>query len=307
MAIQLPSGRIQPKDFAEIFRLDSGGSLGKGSYGKVVRVTHLPSGKLFALKMVEKKSLEDVVKTLREIEIGMSMSHQTTCKTHCFVENDESFYIIMDFIEGCNLLQFLKDYPEVLLKNLRLLFKIIEHLLNAIEFLHSRGIVHCDIKLQNVMAQISEGSVQYIMLVDFGLSSDVRNVSKFNGGTLQYMAPEILLGNSRGFGRDIWAFGVTLFALITGKFPAQINSKNPDDKQRRKDVRKNLCELGKMPPDQLFDPFLDPERDYSEIPDEVKAFIRSCLIVNQDSRPTAADLRQRVLKILSRFEAKPDV
>jgi len=256
--------------------------------------------------VVEKKSLEDVAKTLREIEIGMIMSHQTTCKTHCFVENDESFYIIMDLIEGCNLLQFLKDYPGVLLKNLRLLFNIIEQLLNAIEFLHSTGFVHCDIKLQNVMAQISEGSVQYIKLVDFGLSRDVRKVSQFNGGTLQYMAPEILLGNSRGFKSDIWQFGVTVFALITGKFPAQIDSKNPDDKQRRRDVKKNLCELGKMPPDQLFDPFLDPQRDYSEIPDEVKAFIRSCLIVNQDSRPTAADLRQRVLKILSSFDAKPD-
>jgi calcium-dependent protein kinase len=302
---KLPKGRIPPEHFAAIFRPDSGGPLGKGSYGQVFKVTHLPSAKEYALKLFEKESPENVVGILTEIQIGMILDHPNICKIHCFAEDDKAIYIIMDLIDGCNLLQFLKDYPGVLLKNPILFWKMAEHITAALEYLHSRGIVHCDIKLENIMVEISKDSViQYIKLVDFGFSRDVRDVSQFHGGTSHYKAPEIILKKSRRFEIDIWAFGITVFALITGNFPSQLESKNPDDTQRKKEVKKKLRDLGSMPSDQPFDPFLDPQRDYSEIPDEVKALIRSCLIVNQASRPTAADLRRRIQKILSSFDKK---
>ena len=303
---ELPTGRITPEDLTILFRRDTEKCLGEGTYGQVFKVSHLPSGKQFALKVVKKVSEKVVERTLCEIQILMIMKHPNICKIHCFAENAEAIYIIMDLIDGYNFLQFLKKYPGGLLKNLKLFWNIAEHFIAAIEFIHSRGIVHCDIKLQNVMVEISDSIIQYIKVIDFGFSRDVREVSQFNGGTLHYMAPEILLSCAKGFGRDIWALGITLFALITGNFPSQLESKNPDEKERRKEVRKNLRELGRMPPDQQFDPFLDPLRDYSAIPDEVKAFIRSCLIVNQESRPTAAVLRRRIQKILSSFDAKPD-
>ena len=307
MSKKLPTGRITLEDLTKLFPRDTEKCLGEGSYGNVVEVTHLPSKKNFAMKIVEKKSVENVVGILSEIQIGMMLDHPNICKIHCFAEDDKAIYIIMDLIDGCNLLQFLKDYPGVLLKNPILFWKIARHITGAIEYLHFFGkFVHCDIKLQNVMVEISDSIIQYIKVIDFGFSRDVREVSQFNGGTLNYMAPEIILGCSRGFWRDIWALGIMFFAMITGNFPSQLESKNPDEKERRKEVRKNLRELGRMPPDQLFDPFLDPQRDYSAIPDEVKAFIRSCLVLDQESRPTAAVLRRRIQKILSSFDAKPD-
>jgi serine/threonine protein kinase len=304
---ELPIGRITPEDLTRLFRPDGKLPLGQGSYAKVFKVFHLASGKLFALKIVEKVSPEVTERTLDEIESVMAMDHPNICKIHCYAEDDKAIYIIMDLIDGCDFLQFLKQYPEILLKNLKLLWKIVEHLIAAIDYIHSiRGVVHCDIKLQNIMVEISDSVVQYIKLIDFGFCKDVSDVALFNGGTSNYMAPEILLRCSKGFGRDIWAFGITLFALLTGNFPSQLESKNPDDEQRKKEVRKKLRELGRMSSDQQFDPFLDPLRDYSAIPDEVKTFIRSCLVVDQASRPTAAVLKRRVQEILSRFDAKSE-
>ena len=303
---ELPIGRITPEDLTRLFRPDGKLPLGQGSYGKVFKVSHPSSGKQFALKIVKKVSPEITGRTLDEIESVMSMDHPNICRIHCFAEDDKAIYIIMDLIDGCDLSQFLKEHPGILLMNLKLLWKIVKHLIAAIHYVHWRGLVHCDIKLQNVMFQFLDDKLEYVKVIDFGFCKDVREVAQFNGGTLHYMAPEILHKCSKGFGRDIWAVGVTLFVLITGNFPSQLESKNPDDEQMKKEVRKKLRELGKMPSDQLFDPFLDPQRDYSAIPDEVKTFIRSCLVVDQASRPSAAVLMRRVQDILSSFDKKDE-
>jgi serine/threonine protein kinase len=303
---QFPVGKITVENLTRLFRPDSEKYLGQGSYGKVFRVFYLPSGEKFALKIMKKVSPERTKRMLDEIRIGMNMDYRSICKIHCFAEDDGAIYIIMDLIDGCNLFEFLGRYPGIFLRDTTLFWTLAFYLINAIDYIHSLETVHCDIKPENVMVQILNDRLQFIKVIDFGFCQDVSDVHRFNGGTSNYMAPEIVLRRSRGYGRDIWAYGITLFVAITLHFPSQLESKNPDNEEKNEEVRKNLRELGSMPSDQQFDPFSDPVRDYSAIPDEIKTFIRSCLVVDQTSRPSASDLMQIVRKILSSFEEKSE-
>jgi serine/threonine protein kinase len=94
-----------------------------------------------------------------------------------------------------------------------------QQLLQAIAHCHSLGVVHNDIKLQNVCVD-TDGAVQ---LIDFGLStfaaaSAAEEKANF-AGTYAYMAPEVLQQRARGKASDMWSFGVCLFVMLTGKFP----------------------------------------------------------------------------------------
>ena len=86
--------------------------------------------------------------------------------------------------------------------------------------MHSHGIVHADIKLENILITDDSEEVQ-VKIADFGLSKVLGpNESRETGmGTLIYCAPEILLGNPSGKEVDLWALGITIYVLLTGSYP----------------------------------------------------------------------------------------
>lgn len=156
------------------------------------------------------------------------------------------------------------------------LWNFIEQIASGLQYLHSRDIVHQDMKPDNVLIN-SDG--QYL-IIDFGISTKTRNtlrrsgngVGNIGGGTPWYMSVESFGTESPHiFARDIWAFGATLYELMTGDTPF---GEYGGLGQKARD--------GKIPP---------INQDYS---DELKNLVYDCLAFNAWSRPDAGEILRRV-------------
>jgi serine/threonine protein kinase len=133
-------------------------------------------------------------------------------------EDAENFYLVLEYMGGGDLFDYLKSRNFKLSENQTQ--EIIYQLALAIEFLHSFGIVHRDIKLENVMmSDTTDSSVP--KLADFGLAKIVGPSEKADEpfGTLGYAAPEVLRKEPYGPACDLWSLGCICYALLCGALP----------------------------------------------------------------------------------------
>ena len=120
-------------------------------------------------------------------------------------------YLVMEYIQGGDLFDAINDHK---IYSERAARSIIKQLLIAILYLHQRGIVHCDIKPENIMLKTDQYGIKYdddLILTDFGLSKFISNQNDIQAGTITYIAPEILLNNSSyktTKAVDLWSIGV---------------------------------------------------------------------------------------------------
>jgi len=150
-------------------------------------------------------------------------------------------------------------------------------LLNALSYLHSRGIVHHDIKPENIILDYSHNTLK---LTDFGSAKVCSSKSNEGavGGTLNYMAPEVLM-NMRGAHNvcdkavDIWSIGVLTYLLISGVHPFESSKTNQNILNR--------IITGK---------FKFEGHVWEKVPKESKDFIKRCLVVDPKKRATVGDL-----------------
>jgi serine/threonine protein kinase len=303
---EIPSGEIGMAGLSSILRLD--GRLGEGVSGTVYVGNYLPTNQTVAVKKISlrRDHSQHLKEIRRELSICMEFDDPHVCKVFCYAVATSSVYIIMEYIEGMNLLQFLQARQHFFIQNPKFFWIFAEALLSSLEHIHSLGIVHCDLKLENIMVGMQKDKITCIKLVDFGFCRRVDDAASFMGGTITYIAPEIALDCAEGSLRDIWSFGILIFEIVTFSVPYQLQSKLPYGRLMIDEVMEKLRALGSLPSDQPFDPFSHPSRKYSAVLPEVKTFIRSCLVVDQKSRPSAAFLKQRVLEILSNFDAKSE-
>ena len=144
--------------------------------------------------------------------------HPNIVKLLDLFENIDYYYIVLECMEGKDMFDYLKSRS----------FKITEdrakelmfQLMQAVEYLHSYGIVHRDLKLENIMmSDNSEKSVP--KLVDFGLAKILGPTEKSDEpfGTLGYVAPEVLKKEFYSFSCDMWSLGCICYALLSGSLP----------------------------------------------------------------------------------------
>jgi calcium/calmodulin-dependent protein kinase I len=139
-------------------------------------------------------------------------------------EDASVLHIVQEYIEGVDLCTFLKTTQ----RTEKLVKIIMKGILNGVEYLHSIGIVHRDIKLENIMIAKTPEGLPLPKLIDFGLSTILikGQTSRDRYGTLIYSSPEIILGSFHYFPTDIWSLGVLLHMLLVGLFPFLTNDKN---------------------------------------------------------------------------------
>lgn len=136
-------------------------------------------------------------------------------------------FLVMEYIEGKNLRDYMKSVTGPLPFQNAALF--ISETLDALEYSHSCGIIHLDIKPSNIMLSIENK----IKLIDFGISKTRDTVNDgVKMGTPYYMSPEQIKGNDIDERTDIYSLGVTLFELVTGKLPFAASTTKNDVLQK---------------------------------------------------------------------------
>ncbi|KAH8920898.1 kinase-like protein [Atractiella rhizophila] len=154
------------------------------------------------------------------VENDVLTGHPSICSILDFFEDADYYYLVMPLSQhGRDLFDYVESYPEGLpvqeIKN------IFSQIADAVRWLHSIGVVHRDIKDENVVLD-GENGLGGVKLIDFGSAAYIREGRKFDtfSGTLDFAAPEVLKGERYGGKEtDVWALGVLLYVLIVGECP----------------------------------------------------------------------------------------
>ena len=198
-----------------------GNTVGAGAYGVVKYGVHKVTEQKVAIKIYEKSKLTDPsrLKSVQtETKILSKLDHPGIVKLYQYFDTSKCIYIILEFVSGYSLATLLKRKVNHRLEEYEA-NKYFRELLSAIDYCHSVGIAHHDIKLENTLIDQTSNRVK---LIDFGFASSSSSEKKIKTfcGTPSYMAPEIM-SRKEYFGPpvDIWAAGVLLYKLLTGSFP----------------------------------------------------------------------------------------
>jgi calcium/calmodulin-dependent protein kinase I len=215
---------VKVDDVSAVYTL--GDELGRGRFSVVQAAVHKGEGTRYAIKVVENDSLSDEenLEALEtEIKILRQLSHPHIVQLKEVVHTTENTYIVMELLSGGELFNRIVDkgcYPEAEAAEL------FAQILLSIDYLHSRNIVHRDVKPENILFVSSESSD--MKLIDFGYAGLWREDKQLTGlcGTPDYVAPEVLTwyddddnGTPYGKGSDLWSLGVLLYVILSGCSP----------------------------------------------------------------------------------------
>ena len=197
--------------------------LGKGSFGAVYEAG-LRSGKIVCVKIVELGSIADVegelAKLRNEIALMQRLNHPNIVQYYGCAEDKENnnINIFMEYVTGGTLNHYIKKFKTIPRDTVR---QWAYQITNGVKYLHDSGIVHRDIKGDNVLVTMDG----VLKLADFGCSKAIDDVcSKTHGcktmvGTPYWMAPEVIKCEGYGFRSDVWSVGCTIVEMVTGKPP----------------------------------------------------------------------------------------
>jgi len=276
MAVQQPTGD-DPTDFRPSPKIEPslqlapgailGGRyrmvslVGSGGMGQVYRADDLKLGQTVALKFLAHQG--SAGRIYEEVRIGRQISHPNVCRLYDIAEVDGHLFITMEFVDGEDLASLLRRIGRLPSEKALMLTRDICAGLAAA---HEKGVVHRDLKPANVMID-GRGRAR---VTDFGLALAGESASD-GAGTPAYMAPEQLAGESASMRSDIYALGLLLYEIFTGR--RTFDSTSIQDliaRQQRGD-------------------FTRPTSITRDVPAAVERIIVRCLEVDPRSRPASVD------------------
>ena len=196
------------------------GVLGRGGMGRVFRVRHTISQREEAMKIVlpDFEARPDVAERfLREIRVHASLTHPNIAAMHTAFRVGPQLLMVMELVEGTSVEELLRNGPIGLDRAIA----YTDQVLAALAFAHERGVIHRDIKPANIMVTV-DGTVK---LMDFGIAR-AAGQRELTGtgvalGSLYYMSPEQVAGHPVDARSDLYAAGITLYEMATGRRPIQ--------------------------------------------------------------------------------------
>jgi len=196
------------------------GLLGRGGMGEVYRADDLELNQSVALKFLPEKVARnpaDLARLRQEVRIARQIAHPNVCRTYDIAEADGQVFVVMEYVDGEDLASVLRRLGRPTSDKA---LEIARQLCLGLGAAHENGVLHRDLKPANIMID-GRGRVR---ITDFGLAGTVEELAAEAGsaGTPAYMAPEQLRGGVATAQSDIFALGLVLYELFTGKRAADV-------------------------------------------------------------------------------------
>jgi serine/threonine protein kinase len=203
--------------------------LGRGGMGEVYRADDLLLGQPVALKFLPAAATANVSALNRfrnEVRTARQVSHPSVCRVYDIGEAEGLTYLSMEYVDGedlASLLRRIGKLPE------EKALEIARQLCAGVAAAHDKSVVHRDLKPANIMLD-GKGQVR---ITDFGIAGVATQIRDTRSGTPAYMSPEQLAGKEVTARSDIYALGIVLCELLTGKRPPLVDSTGMDPKVER--------------------------------------------------------------------------
>ena len=194
--------------------------VGVGGMANVYRGTDLKTGNQIAVKVLKDEFLdnEELVRRFKNESKAISiLSHPNIVKVYDVSVTDKLQYIVMEYVDGITLKEYLKQRGGALTWKETVHFAT--QVLSALQHAHSKGIIHRDVKPQNIML-LADGSIK---MMDFGIArfsrAQSQTVSDKAIGSVHYISPEQAKGERTDARTDIYSVGVMLYEMLSGRLP----------------------------------------------------------------------------------------
>lgn len=252
---------------------DMVGELGDGAFGKVYKAQHKATGQLAAAKMCMLDNEDDLADFTVEIDILTECRHPNVVELHEAYFIDNKLWMLLEYCDGGALDSVMAELEKGL--NEGQIAYVCREMCKGLQFLHTKRVIHRDLKAGNVLATMTGG----VKLADFGVSAKNKSTLQKHDtfiGTPYWMAPEVVLcetfrDNPYDFKVDIWSLGITLIEF------AQMEPPNHEMTPMRV-----LLKIQKSEP-----PTLDQPSRWSKTFND---FIARALVKDPEKRPTAVEL-----------------
>ena len=241
--------------------------LGEGGMGRVYKAWDRELEKVIALKTIrgEKAKSPEILKRFKqELLLARKITHKNVIRIHDMGESNGVRFFTMEYIPGESLKERIQKRGKIPAEQA---IPMVRQIVSALEEAHEQGVVHRDLKPQNIM--IDQDGMLHIM--DFGIARSAQDTAGLTGtgmvmGTPDYMSPEQVKGDKVGPESDLFSFGVILYEMLTGDLPY------PGDTT----AARAMMRLSKQP---------QPPREIDEqIPQYMESIVIKCLEIDRELR-----------------------
>jgi len=244
--------------------------LGKGGMGRVYKVYDTEVKEKLALKLLNPEIAGDerTIERFRgELRLARTISHRNVCRMHDLGREGSTYFITMEYVSGEDLKSLIHRIGALPVGKA---ISLVRQICDGLEEAHRAGVVHRDLKPQNVMID-RDGNAR---IMDFGIARSVKGKGITGAnvliGTPEYMSPEQVDGKEAGPRSDLYSLGIVLFEMLTGRLPFEGESV----------LSVAVKQKSEAPP--------DPRTLNPQVPEGLARIVLQCLEKSPEKRPSGA-------------------